>query len=441
MGRTVSNGPGYALDDDEFDPQIDDFVAKDRNYLHFDLPLNEEERSAFKADAKSVCASPHWPLLGYVTTERRIRKNSDGNVEMTKKERPIKFASHRDAATLEYYGRDLGEAYEKLLATTGFATSILAYRSGIGNNVDHAKTLFDEIRLRGDCTAIALDVTGFFDSIQHQNLKRELCRVRGKAKLSNTDFSVYKRMTKFSWVDSTEARERLSFRYGRGGRICTGPEFRRLLRDEQPKLVRTNSLSFGIPQGTPLSGLYANISMIGFDCEMSKEIQALGGSYRRYSDDIAIVIPTSSGPAIAVEIVEKALAEIGLSLSKGKTEISNFSRSGKELVATKPFQYLGFTFDGKRTLVRQSSLSRYYTKMHLGVRAKVHAAKRLGVAPHEIFMRELFRKYTHFGQHRNFPRYVYRAAAKNDAPEMRAQLNRHMLIFKRMVKRAVDQIY
>lgn len=90
MGRTESSVPGFALDDDEFVPQLDDFIAKNREYLHFDLPLGESELQNFTASKADICCSPHWPLVGYVTKERRVRRQSDGSLKFQIKERPIK---------------------------------------------------------------------------------------------------------------------------------------------------------------------------------------------------------------------------------------------------------------------------------------------------------------------------------------------------------------
>lgn len=333
------------------------------------------------------------------------------------------------------------ESYERHISTTAFSVSVLAYRSGIGNNIDHAKALFDEIRSRGECSTIAVDITSFFDKIGHDPLYQAICKVRERATLGSTDYKVFRRMTRFDWVNSDDARERLGFRYGRSNRICNGFEFRTLLRQKLPKLVNTNTNSFGIPQGTPLSGLYANISMLDFDAAMTQAAQLFGGSYRRYSDDIALVIPTSEGPAFAIDAIRDNLRIFGLELSDGKTKISNFSRKNGRIKSTEPFQYLGFTFDGENTRVRQSSLNRYYSKMNQGIRAKVYAAKHNGIAPDEMFLRQLYKKYTHFGQHRNFPRYVYRAAEVHQAPEMRAQIARHMAIFKKMLSGAIADIY
>lgn len=438
MGRTVSNGPGYAPDD-EFDPRIDDFVLNKRDYLHFDLRLSEDERKSFSPSASDILQNAFWPLIGYTIEERRARKDDDGNLVFVPKERPIKFGSHKDAAILQYYAKSLSKDYEKLLGGKNFAPSILAYRGGIGNNIDHAKSLFDEIRIRRDCTALAMDISGFFDNIRHDVLYSHLCAVRGGVRLGDVDFYIFQRMTKFEWVESDTLEQSLGVKYGRSGRICFPRDFRNLIRKKGG--VQSNPYAHGIPQGTPLSGLYANISLLEFDQAMTNLAQSLGGSYRRYSDDIALVFPNSVCAKTVIAGVEAELGSIGLAVSKKKTEIAHFESgvlSGEE---AKPFQYLGFTFDGQRTLIRQSSLNRYYTKMNRGVRAKVHAAKKKDIPSNEIFMRELFRKYTHFGQTRNFPRYAYRASKVLNAPEIRAQLRRHMNIFKKMVRRAVSTIY
>jgi hypothetical protein len=135
------------------------------------------------------------------------------------------------------------------------------------------------------------------------------------------------------------------------------------------------------------------------------------------------------------------LAEVGLSLSEAKTEVSRFTSSSGQLTSDKPLQYLGFTFDGQRILIRQSSLNRYYSKMKSGVLSKILAAHRNNVAASEIYMRELYRKYTHFGKHRNFPRYAYRAARDMSAPEIRAQISNHFEVFKEIVRMTVQAVY
>lgn len=440
MGRTVSNALGYAPDD-EFDPRIDDFVSKERKYVHFDLALSQAERDTFEPSVGDILQNSYWPLIGYVSQERRAKKDSAGNLVFSEKDRPIKFGSHRDAAIFEHYAKSLSIDYEDALGGRNLARSVLAYRSGIGNNINHSRSLFAEIMYRKNCIAIAMDISGFFDNIQHGILYKQILRVRNVERLGDVDFHIFKRMTKFEWVESTDLKKRLGANYGRAGRICYSREFRRLVRGKKPSLIHKNQNDFGIPQGTSLSGLYANISLFEFDELMSSYLSEINGSYRRYSDDLAFLVPQETDLENFLKSVTDALKEIGLAVSQHKTDISRFQAHGSVLKADKPFQYLGFTFDGQRTLIRQSSLSNYYSKMAIGIRAKIRAAKKQGIPADEIYMRELYRKYTHFGQIRNFPRYAYRASNVHDAPEIRAQLRNHMEIFKKCVRNTIASIY
>lgn len=441
MGRTVSNASGYAPEDEQFDPRTDDFVSKERNYTHFDLPLTEVERTGISFSDDDILSHSFWPLLGYIDVERRAKKQPSGQLIFEDKERPIKFGSHRDAALLEYYASTLSIKYERFLLTKKFSGSVLAYRKGTGNNVDQAKSLFDEIRSRKSCTAIAIDIKGFFDNIDHKVLKSCLQDVYGEPQLTKPAYKIFKRMTEFEWVESELLKLRLGARYGRLGRICSSKEFRDNVRRTKPNLINRNRTGIGIPQGTPLSGLYANISLATFDQEAHDHLQSVGGSYRRYSDDIAVLVPDSISPDDILLFLAGRLGAIGLKISEKKTEIRKFSTGSDGLSSDKPFQYLGFTFDGKRILIRQSSLTRYYAKMHAGITSKIRAAKNGRVDRDEIFLREPFKRYTHFGQRRNFPRYAYMAAEKMNSPQIRHQIRNHFTIFKKILRHYIDRAY
>lgn len=52
--------------------------------------------------------------------------------------------------------------------------------------------------------------------------------------------------------------------------------------------------SHGIPQGIGISTLLSNIYMLPFDREISAFVNQHGGLYRRYCDDIMIIIPHDS---------------------------------------------------------------------------------------------------------------------------------------------------
>jgi RNA-directed DNA polymerase len=442
MGRTVSYASGYAPEDDEFDPQLDDFVSRERKYVHFDRRLSESERGEIRATPQVILANSFWPLLAFSKIERRVKRDKLGAICFNDKKREIKFGSHKDSAILEHYSLKLSDRYESYLRERPISKVVLAYRRAIGNNVHHARSLFEEIRDRGSTNAIAIDITGFFDNIRHEVLLSSLRAVLDVEKLSPADFKIYTRMTRFDWVDSEKVEERLAGKRRPTGRLCDAYQFRKYIRPHGDSAVETNLKYFGIPQGTPLSGLFANISLIEFDNRLHEHFSAIGGSVRRYSDDIAILVPSEVNPNTVISFVRQKLVEIGLSISEHKTEISKFVQHEDGLIsADKPFQYLGFTFDGNKTLIRQSSLNRYYSKMKSGIHAKVVAANKNGVPSSDIYMRELFRKYTHFGKHRNFPRYVYRSSLILDAPEIRKQISNHFSLFKEMIRVSISSVY
>ncbi len=442
MGRTVSYASGYAPEDGKFDPLLDDFVSRERRYVHFDRRLTESERGKIRATPQAIMTNSFWPLLAFSKIERRVKRDKLGLLSFNDKTREIKFGSHKDSAILEHYSLGLGESYESFLRGQPISDVVLAYRKNIGNNVRHAKSLFEEIRSRGSTNAIAIDITGFFDHIRHDVLLDNLRAVLKVAKLSPADFKIFKRMTRFDWVDSEKLEERLAGKQRPAGRLCDAYQFRTYIRTRGNSAVETNLKYFGIPQGTPLSGLFANISLIEFDRQLHEHFSALGGSVRRYSDDIAILVPSDVNSNTVISFVRDRLIEIGLSISEHKTEISKFIKNGDgSIAADRPFQYLGFTFDGKKTLIRQSSLNRYYSKMKSGVHAKVVAANKNGAPSSEIYMRELFRKYTHFGKHRNFPRYVYRSSSILNAPEIKKQISNHFSLFKEMIRVSISSVY
>ena len=164
-----------------------------------------------------------------------------------------------------------------------------------------------------------------------------------------------------------------------------------------------------------------------------------GGSYRRYSDDIAVVLPLGSKVRHVVAVVEKVLADYGLTMSVDKTDTADFK--GGLLVSPTPIQYLGFTFDGQKTLIRASSLDAYRNKTRRGIHAKMIAAKFKKVLPSEVFKRECYSRYTHLGKRRNFLRYAYRASNVMGCPEIKQQVSQHMKWFNRAWKKEVTKVF
>lgn len=434
--------PGFYLpSEDEFDPSTDDFVlpaiSKERKYKHFDLPLVDREL-AFDFSRED---EPHrfLPLLGFTDVARRYVRKASGDREVKVKERPIRFAGHEDAAYLQAYAGHLNGFYERALAQDGTSGSVLAYRRGGGTNIHHAKALFDEIRSRGDCTVFAMDISGFFDCLDHLLLRDEVAGLLDVTRLVGHHATVWKNITRYSWVETSDLDKLLGRKRNGHGRICSQTDFSDHVRGRKGGLIRTHDQTFGIPQGTPVSGLYANIYLRTFDREMIAWCARLGGSYRRYSDDIAVILPLGAKVRHVVAVVEKMLADFGLAMSVDKTDTADFKRG--VLISAAPIQYLGFTFDGVKTLIRPSSLDAYRGKMRRGIHAKMVAAKAKNIPSFEVFKRESLARYTHLGKRRNFLRYAYKASEVMGCPEIRQQVTHHVTWFNRTWERQSVRVF
>lgn len=434
----------YLPSENEFDPTRDAFVhpsvSKERRYKHFDLPLSETQRARAIDFGREGCPHRFRPMLGFTDVSRRVGRKADKSLDRKKpKERPIRFACHADAAYLEGYAAYLSPAYERALDADGTSDAVLAYRRGGGTNIHHAKALFDEIRAKGECSVFAMDISGFFDCLDHRLLRDEIAGLINAPRLDGHHGTVWKNITRYSWVETDDLDALLGRNRNGRGRVCSPEDFVTHVQGRKTGLIRTHDQPFGIPQGTPISGLYANIYMRSFDREMVTATTKHGGSYRRYSDDIAVVLPLGAKARHVVPVVEKMLADHGLAMSVEKTETADFS--GGELVSDRPIQYLGFTFNGEQTLIRPSSLDAYRAKMEDGIHAKIVAASQKRAPSFEIYKREALSRYTHLGKRRNFLRYAYRAAEVMDAPEIRKQVKPHMTWFNRTWDREIEKVY
>jgi hypothetical protein len=114
--------------------------------------------------------------------------------------------------------------------------------------------------------------------------------------------------------------------------------------------------------------------LLNFDCAVRGILNAVGGSYFRYSDDILLIAPggEAEGKALADEI-RGMIGKFGsrLVIKEKKSSVFVFTKSGKaqdfKLVqgtqGKNGIEYLGFRFDGKKYFIRDSTLSNLYRKV------------------------------------------------------------------------------
>lgn len=410
-------------------------ALKVRNYAHFDDPLDQAALNALVITPTMVAQHGFMPLLGYKKKSRKI--DFDVFPPLVKeKTRDIKYAGHLDSDIYATYAATLSDLYENTLSAHGLGSCVLAYRGGIGYNVPFAKSLFSEIRERGDCVVLCMDVSKFFDTLRHDVLKAKLVQVLGCARLQNDWHAIFRRLTTFEHVDADELKARLG--KPKGPRLCGIDTFRSVVRP----MIQINRLGHGIPQGSPLSGLLANLYMLEFDATLNAWLTERGGSYRRYSDDIAVVLPNSSIEADFLSLIRAETALIGLAINDAKTCRTEFVRSVVGLTTTGDLlQYLGFTFDGSNIRIRAESMKAFYARMKINIRRYVRAAKRKDIESGAIRKRVLIGRFTHWGDNKNFVQYAFRAAREMESPAIRRQLRNHVAIFDRQWSQMLEKFY
>ena len=403
---------------------------RQRRYLHFDRPVGVNRATLIVESSKAVARHAFYPLINYQIISKKVRRTGDGKeLEYKEKTRDISYAAHADAHIYSYYSALLGEKYEQLLKTNGISGSVLAFRSLGLSNIEFAASAFEEIAKRQECAAVALDVSGFFDNLDHELLKQEWCRLLDVVTLPQDHFNVFRSLTKFSKVDREKLYEVFNIspsnpKYERN-RVCTPNEFRALVRGAG--LIQENKKECGIPQGSPISAILSNIYMVDFDLKMNAYAKSVGGVYLRYCDDILLIVPIEERDKCA-GVAAGSIGDIKLRLNTDKTVRITFIRDSGILRSERPLQYLGFTYDGQQILIRSAAFSRYSNHMKRGVRlAKATSSRwnkiraKRGADEKKIYRRKLYKKYSHLGR-RNFVTYGFRAARIMDSSAIRGQL-------------------
>ena len=195
-----------------------DFKAK--KYLHFDTPFDfakkKNEIQKVLSDPSNVARHAFLPLLKFDIKFPRFKfdgkeslidklsaKERKSYYKLKTKKRPISYAGHFDTYIYSFYSFALNERYQHYIKTIGIDQSILAYRTDLNGkcNIQFAKTIFDEIANRGPCVAIAMDIKGYFDSIDHLLLKEQWCKVIDRDRLPIDQYAIFKSLTKYQYVN------------------------------------------------------------------------------------------------------------------------------------------------------------------------------------------------------------------------------------------------
>lgn len=403
-----------------------------KRYLHFDFAVSDTELMEWQPvllDPKQVRQRAFYPFLKMVKQRKRYQKDEMGiRRPAPPKQRELCYAAHHDALFYSWYGFRLENLLEPRLHAAGVAECVLAYRTQGRNNLHFAKEVFDYIATQPSCVALAFDVTKFFDTLDHRLLKQAWVDLLQERELPPDHYTIFKAVTRFRFVQVdlllAALGENAVQRCRQRRRLVYPAQFRANLL----ALQETNTIK-GIPQGAPMSAVLSNVYMLRVDAVLRHFAQANQGIYRRYCDDLLLVLPPAFAQA-GEELVREQLAGLKLELNERKTERRFFTRNQQGALDCQdehgkyiPLQYLGLEYCGKTMRLRAASLARYHQRLRRGVRKAVRKAKGAGGKNGgKVYRRKLYERFTHLGK-TNFITYAERACDITGSESIRRQVS------------------
>lgn len=410
---------------------------KSKNYIHFDINKkfknSQIEKDFFENffNLENIKKYKFKPFIRYEIKEKKIiffdKELPDDNFyywkENNKKSlfwfkekiRPITYASHRDSDLYSYYSFKLWIEYEKFLLKNNLEKNILAYRTvrkdnsdSWKNNINFSLDVFKDIIEIKNSIVFAFDISGFFDTLDHKILKKELIKTLWKNNFTEDWYKIFKSLTKFAYVDKEDIEEN-NLESKNFPKIIDSNKFNECklkFKKEWLKLIKTNPefpkdnkknpehKNIWIPQWTPISWVLANLYMNEFDLIIKDYVNKIWWKYYRYCDDILLIIPTKKDKkfldnieSVSEFVLNTIKQKLSLKINNSKTEICIFEnwKLFKNVELWKedkfiykrnkyilPFQYLWFTFDWNKVLLRNRTLSNYYKKMIMTLKKVYH---------------------------------------------------------------------
>lgn len=363
---------------------------KYKNYAHFDKRMSVSRAKRLLKDNKVIKDHGFFPFVHYTIISKRIEK-FDNKIHYNKepKKREIYYCAHFDRYIYQHYAYKIGLLYNKYVFENEIDNCVGAYRINKGKcNIDFSYEMFTFVKNNPNCFVIIGDFSSFFDNLNHQNLKNRLEIVLG-SKMDDNLYKTFLSLTNFKYVNVDDLYDYYSFRNNKRSekyymrklkQLMDVSEFRSFIKMKNSKTnlsyLKYNEKDYGIVQGSPMSGLLANIYMIDFDKQMNEFVRNQNGKYLRYSDDFMIVIPFNDNIDLnnVYKKVQEYVGKAGkIELQKKKTNVYQYSDEkvtclNKNLFNTdntaNVISFLGFSFDGVNISLRQKTLSKYSYKLN-----------------------------------------------------------------------------
>lgn len=437
--------------------------ANARKYAHFDEKVSMDKVWNYINNPTNIVKHGFYPFIHY---EKKFNKftRKDGKGYIKEKSRHLCYSAHIDRYIYSYYGYLLNQKYNKYLEERNMDMVAVAYRDNLHkNNIHFAKRAFDCISKTEESFVIIGDFSHFFDSLDHDYLKKRICDVLEVDILPSDYYAVFKNITKYSIWELTELLKLNNLKdteediqiLNSQRKVLSKKEFKK----NKKEFVIKHKENYGIPQGSAISAVLANVYMVIIDEKIYKLACQYEGLYMRYSDDFIIILPGISENEfrkILNSIIEEIKSIPNLILQPDKTQIYKYRDTIlkscnalflNDMVNGKnEIDYLGFTFDGKEVTIRDKTISKYYYRLYRKLKTIVKSEGYTSSGK-RISCKNVYEKYSVKGAHLkdanghikgNFITYVQRAQKVfgEDEPIDR-KTKRHML----KIRRILDDVF
>ncbi len=396
---------------------------RSRRYKHFDVPV---DKSFAEACDPSFVERHSWsPHIHYVKETKRYKPLKH---KVERKRRDIMYASHRDACVLSKYAYDLSSPLEAHYAASGLSDNVIGYRKLGKANYDFSARALKFAKENMPCVILCFDISNFFDTLDHSILKARLRDILGVTELTDDWYAVYRQVTKFRSVERDA--------------LAAHPIFSKRMQSRHSPLIATmaevtaaniqitkNASKIGIPQGTPISAIFANLYLVELDAAMRKHCDNAQALYQRYSDDI-IVICKAADEMKLLNAFEDQINIHKLKLSAAKCDRLDFDASNVASI-----QYLGFELAHYGPSIRSSSISRQFRKLRKAIRRTRSAGEvaRASGRASNIFTKKLWKRFGPVGA-RNFSSYARNSATVFKSKRIKRQIKRFERLSEALIR-------
>jgi hypothetical protein len=392
---------------------LDKEKYRTKKYLHFDHRTRIENAECYITNPAKIAKHSFLPLIHYVSSFERCTGEKDSefnNRPIKTKSRDILYAGHWDNFIYKYYAEILNDKYYNgFCFKFGIDECVTAYRNNKAkqSNIDFAAEIINQIVEYGEAYILVGDFTNYFGRIDHTMLKDNLKKIFGVSKLSDDWFNVYRSITKYGYYDKsfiekiigTDKSLRSQKKKSYFNQLS---DFRSFQKEHKTKF---NDNDYGIPQGTAISAIFANVYAIEFDIKLKQIADKYLGKYRRYSDDFILVIPkqkiTKTQEFRDIEIhIRKLALKYKISIQEKKTGLYVYKKRHIDKLDDPDIHhldYLGFIFDGETVKMRGKSPYKFYRKAKqlILLSHKRKEQKQLEKLP---YRKSIYRLYTDLGE-------------------------------------------